>query len=144
MPLEGRRTARLWTEFNRLREALNTTDATPDNPADAEALLTDLLKVEAARDFGDEDAQPPAVIDADQRVGVLLPIRIETRFRQQAGNWTLRLRLFPEPIAFDQRPRPVPGETRKADVERRALETFWTSASGTLASPDAPGAFRRL
>jgi hypothetical protein len=144
MPMEGRRIARLWEQANTMRDALNAADATPAGRTAAEDALRRLLDAEAALDFGDEADQPLADIHAQQRVGVLLPLRIETRFRSRDGDWVLQLRVFPEPLAFDQRPRPVPGETRAADVEGRALAAFWASAGGTLESAAAPAAFRAL
>ena len=144
MPMDGMRVADLWAEIIRLREALRTTEATPGEPGEAESLLLDLLKAEVRLDFGDDDPLPPPALPADQRIGVLLPVRIETRFRQPDGDWVLQVRLFPEPIAFDQRPRPVPGETRQADAEHAALQTFWREVGGTLESTDAAAAFRVL
>jgi hypothetical protein len=144
MPLDAKRVATLWTRIEDTRAGLKASAATPDNPSTAEPLLGAWLKAEAGLDFGDERDQPAAQIHDDQRVGVLLPLRIETRFHKAAGDWVLQLRLFPEPVAFDQRPRPAPGETRKAQVEQRALKTFWATAAGALNSAEAPAAFRVL
>jgi hypothetical protein len=144
MPLDGVSVARLWSEANELRRVLESPGTSEADLLKARHALERLLEDEAELDFGDEAGQPPASIHPDQRVGVLLPLRIETRFRQEAGNWRMQVRLFPEPIAFDQRPRPVPGEARGAETENRALVKFWTKAGGSLDSPDAPAAFRVL
>ena len=144
MPLDGITVARLWAHLNEARRALEKPIATEADLFSAREALDLLLETEAELDFGDEAGQPPAAIHPDQRVAVLLPLRIETRFRQQAGNWRMQVRLFPEPISFDQRPRPAPGETRNAETEQRALVEFWTKAGGRLDGAEAPAAFRIL
>ena len=138
MPLDGRTTAVLWTELLAENEALR---AAPFDAAAAQPHLDRLIKIAAELDFGDEAGLPPAAAHPDQRVGVLLPVRLETRFRKTGTDWLLQLRIFPEPVAFDPRPRSVPGQTRTADAERRALQEFWTNVGGTLAAADAPRAF---
>ena len=142
--LDGPNVAALWDEFNDARRAL---DGARTPPFDLNALRQQLKRLrdaEAALDFDDEQGQPTAVIDADQRIAVLLPLRIETRFRQRAGGWLLQVRLFPEPIAFDQRLRPAPGQTRAIQIEQKSLEEFWASAGGRLDSATAAAAFRVL
>src|SRR5215472_8959092 len=101
MPLDGRATAALWTEFLSVSEALR---AASTDAATAQPLLDRLLKLEAELDFGDEAGQPEAALHPDQRVGVLLPLRLETRFRRRDDEWFVQLRVFPEPVAFDPRP----------------------------------------
>jgi len=149
IPLDGRKTAGLWAELNAARGLLDGAGrAGVDLDMDAAVAARDrLLAAEAALDFGDEADQPAATLHPDQRVGVLLPLRLETRFHEAPGGAgsVLRLRIFPEPIAFDQRPRPVPGQSRLLETEGRALEEYRVGAAGAgLDSDQSRAAFRRL
>ena len=80
--------------------------------------------------------RPPGPI-----VGVLLPLRIETRFTAPVGpttHWTMRLRVVPDAPSLD-RHHDVP-----TDVELDALETMWVNADADLTTELGKAQWRRL
>ena len=60
-------------------------------------------------------------IVAGQAVGVLLPLRLETRFRHpnNGGQWMLRVRVYPDPVALAP-PAPTPTPARRPTWSRPA------------------------
>jgi hypothetical protein len=76
---------------------------------------------------------------AGQALGVLLPLRLETRFRRpDDGPWTLRVRVYPDPVALAP---PAPTPTRhEADL----VAGCWTQSGGDLTSVAGEAAFRSL
>ena len=81
-------------------------------------------------------ALPPGPI-----VGVLLPMRLETRFfAPDGGNaeWMMRLRVIPDALSMD-RHRPVP-----TAAELDGLETMWVNASADLSTPIGQAQWRRF
>ena len=80
--------------------------------------------------------RPPGPI-----IGVMLPLRIETRFTAPAGPalpWTLRLRVIPDAPSLD-RHLAVP-----AKEELDALETMWINAAGDLTTEVGKAQWRRF
>ena len=80
-------------------------------------------------------------VGRDVAVGVLLPLRIETRFRApEVGRpqWQLRVRVFPESAAIDRRGGPA----RANEID--ALRRFWRDIDGDLRHPNAASAFHIL
>lgn len=74
-------------------------------------------------------------------VGVMLPLRIETRFSEPAGPgrpWTLRLRVIPDAPSLD-RHLAVP-TTEELD----ALETMWVNAAADLTTEAGKAQWRRF
>ncbi|WP_407345510.1 hypothetical protein [Pengzhenrongella phosphoraccumulans] len=78
---------------------------------------------------------------ADHLVGVLLPMRLETRYRrpEAAGDpWRLRVRVHPDPVALARPPLPA----SRQEAERVA--DCWTYAAGDLTSDAGAAAFTSL
>ncbi len=75
-----------------------------------------------------------------QDIGVLLPVRLETRFIPPMGGhgWLLRVLVSPDEASID-RHDPVPSE-----VELDSLERMWNQAQGNLDSPEGTAAWRVL
>lgn len=74
-----------------------------------------------------------------QAVGVLLPLRLETRFRRpNGGPWKLRVRVYPDPVALAP---PAPAPTR---AEADLVAACWTQADGGLTTDAGEAAFRSL
>lgn len=95
-------------------------------------------------DVFDLDATARARLDPPvegQLVGVLLPLRLETRFvrPQAAGDaWRLRLRVHPDPVALGA---PPAAPTRE---ETELVVGCWTRARGDLSTDDGGLAFGDL
>jgi hypothetical protein len=73
-------------------------------------------------------------------VGVLLPMRLETRFYEPAGGagWVLKVRIIPDAASLNRHePVPTPGELD-------AVEAMWTFSGGDLTSPAGQDEWRRL
>src|SRR5205085_6449056 len=78
-------------------------------------------------------------IVAGQAVGVLLPLRLETRFRRpDGGPWTLRVRVYPDPVAL------APAAPTPTRHEADLVADCWTQAGGDLTSDTGEAAFRSL
>lgn len=80
-------------------------------------------------------------IPRGQSVGVLMPLRIETRFAppdSEHAEWRLRLRLFPEAASLNRHAGPP------TDAERAHTEAMWRECDGLLDSPTGTLAFQRL
>ncbi len=76
---------------------------------------------------------------AGQAVGVLLPLRLETRFRHlDGGPWTLRVRVYPDPVAL------APAAPTSTKHEADLVAVCWTQAGGDLTSDAGEAAFRSL
>lgn len=92
----------------------------------------DLLSTGARRQAGP--------LPAGQSVGVLLPLRLVTRFLgpEPDGTWRMRVRVYPDDACRDRAPRP-------ADVdELEAVRAMWEACAGDLTSATGEIAFRRL
>jgi len=70
---------------------------------------------------------------AGQAVGVLLPLRLETRFRRpDGGPWKLRVRVYPDPVALAP-PAPTPRAARsccwryRSSVKKSWVWKAWRS-----------------
>ncbi|TPG34199.1 hypothetical protein EAH80_11380 [Mycobacterium hodleri] len=73
-------------------------------------------------------------------VGVLLPMRLETRFFEPANGagWVLKVRIVPDAASLNRHePVPTPGELD-------AVEAMWTFSGGDLTSPAGQTEWRRL
>ena len=82
------------------------------------------------------DPLPP-----DLSVGVLLPMRLETRFHRPstpADPWRLRLRVYPDPVALAAAPAPP------SQAEADLVASCWTRSAGDLSSGVGEAAFRSL
>jgi hypothetical protein len=81
------------------------------------------------------DPLPP-----DASLGVLLPLRLETRYRRPGpgDQWILMLRVFPDPVATDQPPATA------TEPEAAAVAACWTQAGGDLGSATGPAAWSAL
>ena len=78
-------------------------------------------------------------IVAGQAVGVLLPLRLETRFRRPDGEpWTLRVRVYPDPVAL------APAAPTPTRHEADLVAVCWTQAGGDLTTDAGEAAFRSL
>ena len=81
-------------------------------------------------------------LPADQSVGILLPVRLETRFRRPAvaaDRWRLRVRVYPDPVALAA---PAPSPTR---AEAELVAACWAGCAGALNTPDlGEASFRSL
>ncbi|MFG2076337.1 hypothetical protein [Nonomuraea maritima] len=78
---------------------------------------------------------------AGQAVGVLLPLRLETRFSPRASEadpWRLRVRVHPDPVALAA-PPPVP-----TAAEAELVATCWSRCAGDLSTGAGEAAFRAL
>lgn len=78
----------------------------------------------------EEDVDPCDVSSAEPLL--LLPIRLETRFRQGEAGTELMIRIFPDTVHIDRLRRPLTDDERKAgalyvkDAASAADETAWT------------------
>lgn len=82
------------------------------------------------------DPLPP-----DQSIGVLLPLRLETRFRRPAAAgdpWRLRIRVYPDPIALAAPPA-TPTQS-EADL----VASCWSRCGGDLTGDAGEAAFGSL
>jgi hypothetical protein len=79
-------------------------------------------------------------IPHDQCVGVLLPLRLETRFvgPVHGVSWTLQLRVFPEEASLDREPGPPTPE------EAAHTAAMWKACGGDLRSGEGKAAFGDL
>jgi hypothetical protein len=80
-------------------------------------------------------------LPAGQSIGVLLPVRLETRYRPRAtpdDPWVLQVRVFPDPIATDQQPADATA------AEAQAVADCWTQAGGELDSAAGTAAWSAL
>ncbi|MGY1684981.1 hypothetical protein ACI8AK_05265 [Geodermatophilus sp. SYSU D00867] len=96
-------------------------------PVDASALAV-LIHVGCELAEGDRDTPPGS---PPPTVGVLLPLRLETRFVAPSavgGHWTLKVRVVPDAASLD-RHQP----TATAD-ELDAVERLWVDADGDLST----------
>lgn len=76
-----------------------------------------------------------------QSVGVLMPLRLETRFfepEQPGGSWRLRLRVFPEEASFDRAPGPATTD------EAAHTAAMWQRCDGDFTTPAGRAAFGDL
>jgi len=76
-----------------------------------------------------------------QVIGVLLPMRLETRYRRPAKDgdaWRLRVRVHPDPVALAGPPLPA----SRQEAERVAA--CWTHAGGDLSTDEGAAAFMAL
>jgi len=75
-----------------------------------------------------------------QAVGVLLPVRLVTRFLgpDADGSWRLRVRVYPDEASRDRTPRPPEA------AELHAVAALWDACGGDLAGPLGETAFARL
>ena len=75
-------------------------------------------------------------------IGVLLPIRIETRFFAHAAgagaDWIVRVRVIPDAASLD-RHLPIP-----TNEELDALETMWVNANADLTTDEGKAQWRRF
>lgn len=74
-------------------------------------------------------------------IGVLLPMRLETRYRPPAGPgdpWRLRIRAHPDPVALGG--QPLPANELEADLVAKC----WTLAGGDLTTEAGAAAFATL
>ncbi|AKF86650.1 hypothetical protein MFUL124B02_30900 [Myxococcus fulvus 124B02] len=73
-----------------------------------------------------------------QEIGVLLPVRLETRFipPKNGSGWLLRVLVSPDEVSID-RHDPIP-----ADSELDSLELMWNRAKGDLDSEEGKSAWR--
>ena len=77
-------------------------------------------------------------------IGVLLPMRLETRYRRPKNPddpddpWRLRVRAHPDPVAFAGLPLPA------NELEATLVATCWTNADGDLGTAQGKAAFRAL
>lgn len=82
------------------------------------------------------DPLPP-----DQSIGVLLPLRLETRFRRPAAAgdpWRLRIRVYPDPIALAAPP------STPTQSEADLVASCWSRCGGDLGADTGEVAFRSL
>lgn len=80
-------------------------------------------------------------VDADQSIGVLLPVRLETRFSPRDNEddpWKLRVRVHPDPIALAA----PPPTTTAAEAE--LVAECWSRCDGDLSTESGGAAFRAL
>lgn len=80
-------------------------------------------------------------LDANHVVGVLLPLRIETRYVPRAADadpWKLRVRVYPDPVALGR-----PAATATVD-EAKLVAACWNQANGDLSTAEGAAAFRTL
>ncbi len=79
--------------------------------------------------------------------GVLLPVRLETRFVRPAegaapgtddAKWRLRLRVEPDPVSLPA------GGRAATEHEAHQVADFWTTCNGDLSTPEAEAAFASL
>lgn len=83
--------------------------------------------------------RPPPPLSARPEIGVLLPLRLETRFYPPAaGGWRLRLRVIPDTASVDQHD-PVP-----TDQELDAVQALWLAAPNGLDTNEGRAAWRML
>ena len=82
----------------------------------------------------------PPQAPADPGYGVLLPVRLETRFVPPTddANWRLRVRVEPDPVSL-----PVGGRAA-TDAEAAQVADFWTTCNGDLSTPAGEAAFAGL
>ncbi|MFI9588155.1 hypothetical protein ACIHCQ_41690 [Streptomyces sp. NPDC052236] len=80
------------------------------------------------------------VLAAGASIGVLLPLRLETRFFPPAGNagWMLKVRIVPD-AAFLDRHYAVP-----TAAELDAVEALWQLTANDLTTPDGIAQWRRF
>ncbi len=73
-------------------------------------------------------------------IGVLLPMRLETRYQPHVDGdpWRLRIRVHPDPIALAGPPLPP------SHQEAELVATCWTQASGDLTTDQGAAAFTAL
>ena len=73
-------------------------------------------------------------------VGVLLPLRLETKFTPPVGlaGWVLRVRVIPDVLSVD-RHDPLPSV-----VELDSVEAFWRHCDGDLSTPQGEAEWRAL
>ena len=97
-------------------------------PAISEAVLRDLIYSACRKPGADREDKPepsePTVTRPQRAVGVLLPVRLETRFarpRRRGDPWTLQVRVIPNDIWLD---RHDPTLTQQ---EIDALEIYWSA-----------------
>lgn len=83
-------------------------------------------------------AAPP--LPEGQAVGVLLPLRLVTRFLgpDADGSWRVRVRIYPDEACRDRTPHPP--DTGELD----AVCAMWDACAGRLSKPEGETAFRRL
>lgn len=80
-------------------------------------------------------------LPAGLSIGVLLPLRLETRFRRPAVDgdpWRLRVRVYPDPVALAA---PPPSPTR---AEADLVASCWSHCAGDLSTDDGAAAFTAL
>ena len=80
-------------------------------------------------------------LPADQSVGVLLPLRLETRFRRPAAagdSWRLRIRVYPDPVALAAPP------STPTQSEADLVGSCWSRCAGDLSGEAGEAAFRSL
>lgn len=84
------------------------------------------------------DQAPPPPPPPTPVVGVLLPLRIETKFTPPDGTagWTMRVRVIPDILSVD-RHDPLPTE-----VELDSVEAMWRNCSGDLSSDQGSSEWR--
>jgi len=77
----------------------------------------------------------------DQSIGVLLPLRLETRFRRPAApgdQWRLRIRVYPDPVALAAPP------STPTQSEADLVASCWSRCAGDLSGDAGEAAFRSL
>jgi hypothetical protein len=80
-------------------------------------------------------------LPADQSIGVLLPLRLETRFRRPAAAgdpWRLRIRVYPDPVALAAPP------STPTQAEADLVASCWSRCAGELSGDAGEAAFRSL
>ena len=80
-------------------------------------------------------------LPADQSIGVLLPLRLETRFRRPASAgdpWRLRIRVYPDPVALAAPP------STPTQSEANLVASCWSRCAGELSGDAGEAAFRSL
>jgi hypothetical protein len=80
---------------------------------------------------------------ADPKIGVLLPLRIETKFvepdpESEAEPWRLKVAVIPDEVSMNRHSR----QTSRDELDR--LEAAWRACRGDMASDDGRRAFRTL
>src|SRR4029453_12401069 len=106
--------------LGRARTTRERTDVTRALTADATRLagiyLADDLRI-AIEAIDPVDAL--ASLEATHPI-LLLPVRLETRFKQAGAQWRLLVRIYPDQIHEDEH------EPRLTDAERAAGTTYWS------------------
>lgn len=103
----------------------------------ADVIIDDLLYTGAVL----KPTPPPPVIPPEPDVGVLLPVRLETRFYppdEDSSEWRMRVLVVPDEASID-RHDPLPYE-----AELDSVEWLWQNAPGGLNTPEGRTAWQQF